>query len=584
MPKKKDTSDTTLDSKNIIKLESITFSSPPFRRLESIEVNLAPRVTLIAGRNGVGKSTILALIAGSSGLTRGAKNKTYFGKLPNANAEEILKLSYEREFVTDDAQKPHVLLTYRLSTSRFRKKGNVSGSKDRLRIVPRNEPKGPLTVEGLYIPPDGKVPVPTIYLGMTRVLPVGEAEPDTLVCSSITMDSEDYQLYEEFTNRVISTGATGQAGRVTAQSVKGTKKHSVHPEYGGYDSTTVSLGQDSLSAIATALASFSKLKRTLGDTYKGGLLIIDELDAGFHPHTQIELLEELKSKARELHIQVVATTHSLTMLQHAHIDIYNERRMGEPLDQIIYLKGGRPIELLDASDFQGIHDDMHMRLREVPATPSVKVYVEDDEAALFLEAILTTARRKALLRKTKYNLKVISARVGCSNLVGLLKADDYFKTVIIVLDADTTNVSAGGARNVVRLPADGQNTGKQSPEVIIKAMCEKMCSSASAYPETRKKLRKVGGSTDFIDLNILKQQRGEAVPEKTVETDRDVAKNWFNLRLDSIKQMKLVEGWVADNNFGVDNFINQLEAAIHEVTGGHAPASKKVLAKPEKKA
>lgn len=304
MPKKKDTSATVLDSKNIIKLESITFSSPPFRRLESIEVNLASRVTLIAGRNGVGKSTILALIAGSSGLTRGAKYKTYFGKLPNANAEEILKLSYEREFVTDDSQKPHVLLTYRLSTSRFCKKGNVSGSKDRLRIVPRNEPKGPLTVEGLYIPPDGKVPIPTIYLGMTRVLPVGEAEPDTLVCSSMAMDSEDYQLYDEFTNRVISTGATGQSGKVTAQSVKGTKKHSVHPEYGGYDSTTVSLGQDSLSAIATALASFNKLKRILGGTYKGVLLIIDELDAGFHPHAQIELLEELKSKARELHIQV----------------------------------------------------------------------------------------------------------------------------------------------------------------------------------------------------------------------------------------------------------------------------------------
>lgn len=584
MQKKIIKSTTPPDTDSVIKLESIKFSTPAFRRLESIEIHFAPRVTLIAGRNGVGKSTILALITGGSGLTRGVKYKTYFGKLPNANAEEILKLSYEREFVQDDTKKAHVLLTYKLGSSIFHKKGNVSGSEDRLRIVPRNEPKGSLILDGLKIPADGKVPIPTIYLGMSRVLPVGESEPDTLICSSLDMHADDYQLYEEFTNQVISTGATGQTGKVTAQFVKGTKKHSVHPEYGGYDSTTVSLGQDSLSSIATALASFSKLKRTLGTDYKGGLLIIDELDAGFHPHAQIELLEELKSKARELHIQVVATTHSLTMLQHAHTDIYNDKKKGEPLDQIIYLKGGKPLELLDASDFQAIHDDMHMKLNKVHTTPSVKIYVEDDEAALFLEAIFTIVRRKTLVKKTNFNLKIISARVGCSNLVGLLKADDYFKTVVMVLDADTTNVSSGGAANVVRLPADSINSGKQSPEVIIKAMCEKMCADAECYPETRKKLKQVGGSTDYIELNILKRKKGEATSKKSVETDREIAKNWFNLRLDSIKQMKLIEGWVADNNTAVELFMSQIETAILEATGGQSPASKKVLAKPVKKA
>ena len=584
MAKQKAAIPPTPAAESIVKLESICFTTPPFRRLESIEIKLAPRLTLIAGRNGVGKSTILALIAGGSGLTRGEKNKTYFGKLPNVYAEDILKLSYEREFVEDDAQKPHVLLTYKLGETRFNKKGNVSGSKERLRIVPRNEPKGPLEINGVNIPADGKVPIPTIYLGMTRVLPVGEAEPDTVVCSPMAMDADDYQLYEDFTNRIISTGTSGPTDKVTFQSVKGTKKHSVYPNYNGYDSTTVSLGQDSLSALATALASFNKLKRTLGGDYRGGLLIIDELDAGFHPRAQIELLNEIKSKARELHIQVIATTHSLTMLQHAHDDIYNEKRKGEPLDQIIYLKGGNPLALLDASDFQGIHDDMHMKLREEPVTPVIKIYVEDDEAALFLKAILTPARQKALSRKTKTNLKIISAKVGCSNLVGLLKADDYFKSVIIVLDADTDNVSAGGARNVVRLPTDSLNASKQSPEVIIKAMCEKMCKDKNVYPETRKKLTKVGGSTDYIQQDILDSQRGEAAAEVTVETDREYAKKWFNLRLDSINKMKLIEGWVADNNTGVEEFLNRLETAVRIVSGAPESAAKKVLAKPSKKA
>lgn len=320
-----------------------------------------------------------------------------------------------------------------------------------------------------------------------------------------------------------------------------------------------------MSSIATALASFNKLKRILGNDYKGGLLIIDEVDAGFHPHAQIELLNELKSKARALQIQVVATTHSLTMLENAHAGIYDKRIKGKPLDQIIYLKGGRPVSVLDSSEFQAIYDDMHLRLRKSNAAPLVKVYVEDDEAALFLNAILTTARKRTLLENTGYSLKVIAAKVGCSNLVGLLKADEYFESVVIVLDGDTTTVNAGGARNVVRLPADPHNVLKQSPEVIVKAMCEKMCSDDYSYAATRKKLGRVGGDTEFIQRNILDRQKGEVKLTVGIETDRELAKNWFKVRFEAIKSMKIVEGWVADNDAGVQTFLAQLEVAIRSV-------------------
>ncbi|MCA1326220.1 ATP-binding protein [Herbaspirillum sp. alder98] len=555
-----------VSSKGIIKLRSIGFHQPPFRKLGGIQIDLADRLTLIAGRNGVGKSTILALIAGGSGLTRGVKNHSYFGTLPNANAEEILKLSYARDYVKDDAAKPYALLRYELNGKPFSKKSNVSGSEERLRVVPRNDPKGPQMVAGTTIPADGKVPIPTIYLGMTRVLPMGEAVPGSLESRSFEMDPIDYELYEDFTNQVISTGSSGNGPNVVSQSVAGTKKRSVYPEYQGYDSTNVSLGQDSLSAIATALASFSKLKRTLGSDYPGGLLIIDEIDAGFHPHAQIELLTELKSKARQLDIQIIATTHSLTMLEHAHAGIYNEQIKGSPLDNIVYLKGGLPIQLLDASNFDAIYNDMHMLLttpKPSPVLPTVKVYVEDEEAALFLDAILTTSRRKEILAKTECNLSIVAAKVGCSNLVGLLKADDYFKSVVIVLDADTTTVNAGNAKNVVRLPADTNKLSKQSPEVIIKAMCEKLCTVGSAYPETRRKLASVGADTSYIEKKILNRQRGETVASLPIEKDRDIAKNWFNKRLSAIQEMKLIEGWVADNSDGVNEFLKKLEEAVH---------------------
>ena len=374
------------DEKKLLKLDSIEFRTPPFRKLGDIKVPISGRITLIAGRNGVGKSTILALIAGTSGLARKGV-KTYLGIEPRVNAEEILRLSFAREYVKKESERPYMLLNYTLGDKSFVKKGNVSGGKDRLRVVPRNEPKAPITLGSLKIPESGKVPIPTIYLGMTRVVPTGETDPDLLQQRKVSMAPEDHQLYHDFSEAVIFANSAVGESAVTAQAISGTKKNALYPNYPDYEPTNVSLGQDSLSSIATALASFSKIRRDMGAAYRGGLLVIDELDAGFHPRAQVVLLEQMKTKARELQIQVVATTHSLTLLEFAHSDIHNDNRVGMAPDQIVYLKGGFPVELLDVRDFGAIYADMHMKLLPIaPVNKSVKVYVEDDEAALWAAA------------------------------------------------------------------------------------------------------------------------------------------------------------------------------------------------------
>jgi hypothetical protein len=223
--------------------------------------------------------------------------------------------------------------------------------------------------------------------------------------------------------------------------------------------------------------------------------------------------------------------------------------------------------LLDVSDYQAIHDDMYLNLRKPPEQPVVKVYVEDDEAALFLGAILTPTRLKVIASRTQRRIKIISARVGCANLVGLLKADEYFKTVLIVLDADTTGVKTGGATNVLRLPTDPRVTVKQSPESIIESMCKALVSDLTAYPETRKLLKKFGHSTDHIQNSILALQSNETEAEVEVSADREFAKKWFTRRLEAIGTLKLIEGWVADNSAGVEKFLSDFEAAVVDVAG-----------------
>lgn len=50
-----------------------------------------------------------------------------------------------------------------------------------------------------------------------------------------------------------------------------------------YDSRGLSAGQDNVSQIATAIASFAKLKREQGNNYKGGIILIDEIESTLPP-------------------------------------------------------------------------------------------------------------------------------------------------------------------------------------------------------------------------------------------------------------------------------------------------------------
>jgi hypothetical protein len=171
-------------------------------------------------------------------------------------------------------------------------------------------------------------------------------------------------------------------------------------------------------------------------------------------------------------------------------------------------------------------------------------------------------------------------------LVGLLKADDYFKTVVIAIDADAEGVRTGNAANVVRLPKDPLNLKKQSPEVIINEMCMKITTISTAYPKTKKLIRTLGADESFIQTYILARRQTESASSLPIEADRDVAKAWFNSRLSDIKEMRLVDGWVADNEAGIEEFIQNLMRAVLAATTDPSTlaaqaAAKKAPRKPE---
>lgn len=273
----------------LIRLKALKFESKPFRKLGDITIPIAPRITLIAGHNGIGKSTILGLIANGSG-NQDTGTQSYLDRQFKADLKDIVHLDYEKDFEAykASAEIPSPTIEYEINGEQLIKRCSITGRSESrtVRVVPRNVDRTSFkTSDGaVSVGPAAKVPLPTLYLGMTRMLPVGESNPSwvtSVLDKSIHQD--DAEFIQTFIDGVIGIGSKAEGPReITTLGIKGTGKTAKHPDY-TQSPKCVSLGQDSLSAIATALASFKMLQREWPE-YRGGLLVVDELDAGFHPH------------------------------------------------------------------------------------------------------------------------------------------------------------------------------------------------------------------------------------------------------------------------------------------------------------
>ncbi|MFW2058184.1 AAA family ATPase, partial [Acinetobacter haemolyticus] len=60
-----------------MKLKCVRFKNNGFRKLVNVEIEISTRITVISGHYGIGKSTILGLIANGS---VGKKHKSLFGR------------------------------------------------------------------------------------------------------------------------------------------------------------------------------------------------------------------------------------------------------------------------------------------------------------------------------------------------------------------------------------------------------------------------------------------------------------------------------------------------------------------------
>lgn len=541
-------------------LKSIEFFDPPFRKFKNIKINIAERITVFSGHNGVGKSTLLGLLTNASGLTL-ARYKTYFDKRYISPIEDAFYLSPTSDFKIDKNEKANFNIAYEVDGLELIKRCNITKNKDdneerikRLRIHPRT-----LIYENdkEKLGSAGKVSLPTIYIGMSRMFPIGENEDEQIERPSHRMHHEDILFTNECFSEIFNI-TIEEKNKINAYSIKDVKKKSKIADL-GYDPLCISLGQDSISIILMALASFNKLKRELGDQYQGGILAIDELEAGLHPRAQIKLINLLKNRCKNLKLQLLITTHSLTIIKEI---IKHEKNS---VDKINYLMNSdSPILLTDASYLKIKNDMLSNPLLGDNANPILKIYFEDDEAIFLFKNIINYLN---LDINEKYGIKteLINTKLGCQQLFHLSSADAEFGGTIIVFDNDVLSSESSRTiiknnKNFIVLPSDlsfNENTKStlRNPEAIIFNFLNKLVEKTNDnYEDFWYASVHYGYSTDSI-----KEIYQEFLNNNY---DREKNKPLFNHHKQYFDKVEIIKYWCKENESEVNKMAEDLDKAI----------------------
>lgn len=480
-----------------MKIEKVYITK--FRGFKEQEFELGSQLTAIAGQNGTQKSTLLGMITQTFSIP---KDNPMYGEKPLCGG------SYRSAFSDKFRLSPIFDKPKEHEWSLFFDNGQQFEIES---IVRTGDPNVRFWRKGSRGKGDGYIQFPTIFLSLKRLVPL--AEENTVNTDDTLLTPTEVAKFKELHNRILisNTEITSTIG------ISSTNKQSVGVSTSFYDWNQNSMGQDNLAKILLALFSFKRLKDKYS-SYQGGILAIDELDATMYPASQVELLKVLRKYASDLNLQIIFTTHSISLLKAVDELCKEVKQRSETSDQIrmIYLKRSDDNVLIKSDvDFNGIILDLNVTaIAPRKNRNKITVYVEDKETELFVKAIL----------KSKSNcLKFVDATLPCSMLIEMVaKAVPAFcyPYSIIFLDGDVRKHNAdlrklANAKNVLLLP------GNESPERLLARFLFNVSDSDALWSSLSL------GYTKQVCFRDISYEQIFAAGEE----GRQNAKRWFNLQL-----------------------------------------------------
>lgn len=508
-----------------------------FRIFKDKKIKLGSMVTVIAGTNGTGKSNLLGIIGNCVELKTGLKRESYYKpKIFRTEFNEIFKGSQ----TFDKTKSKRITINFDDGDQRVCRT-TWQNHKTRFRVIPETVPARGQKKQSI------KKEIPVIYLGLSRLYPIGEAK-STSCKSIVNLSSEATQWIKEQAIYILNMTSDDDiildVSRIDIESLD--RKIGIGFKTVNYDPLSNSAGQDNIGQILSAIWRFKELKDSRGNTFPGGILLIDELDATLHPSSQIKLFDLLVRQARILNIQIIFTTHSMSIIEDAaKKTIYNNNEQINNIELVYITTATGYLEILTNPSIEQIRNELYAIIE--PIAPKIKIYTEDSEARWFLNNLL-----KHLLNDYDSFVRIIdNMNIGCNSLISLYQADStLFNDVINILDGDSNKdipKSHNGENrdmHFLTLP------GEKSPEaVLIDYLCD---SNDLECFYRQQKLRESG-----FNVVTMKSIRADIEQYSDEKKKRDRRKAWFANVRSCIDQGDLFSFWAKSNKDLCEEFKEQ---------------------------
>lgn len=502
-----------------------------FRGFQDVTCDLGSQITAIAGQNGTQKTVLLGMLTQPFAITDA--NNPMKGESPLCGGNYKSAFADKFKFSpTYDVPRRHEWTLY------------VDGNEPfTLESIPRDN-KIRFYRKGDHRKGAGYLQYPVIYLSLKRLLPIGEdqklAESD-----KVKLSNEEIETFKQLHKKILISLDNIDA----PQYIESANKNTLGVNTDLYDWKLNSAGQDNLGKIILALLSFKRLHDQYKDEYKGGILAIDELDSALYPASQMKLFDVLRHYAAKYQIQVVFTTHSLSLLEVVcnHYEESSKHANSKGQVQILYLqKENGQVKVTNIKSYQTIQNRLNVVTKNEPAK-KLTIYTEDEEGAIFVKNLIPYKWR------SKFNFEPCS--LGFNNYISLIRmkiTPFLFPHSCIVLDGDTQSSvnkinwhRVGASKNIVCLP------GVKRPETEL--------------AEFLYDIDKIKDDDDFwtsIDCDYTRQVCFRDYTIEDIKGDRTKAKEWFKSQTPYWGKVpcKAIACWKKDHQTEILAFQKELKA------------------------
>ncbi|ECS0442544.1 AAA family ATPase [Salmonella enterica] len=408
-----------------------------FRGLKNINIEFGSRLTVICGKNGTSKSTILGIIAQIFSFTKDlSKNPevdlTQYKTLTNGSFKSAFSEHFRLSEQFDTAGSMEVRISvYDGASNKHLEKLTLGlysySDRDKSRPIVRGNDSIPGKNQSR------NVTHPVIFLSLARLLPITlRTDYSTRDVQYINENSDDIRI---MSNQLLlkNNGCSVTATKGTIDSMV------VHGD--NYDHQSVSVGEDNVGQLIQAIFSFKRLKDLYAD-YHGGILLIDEADAGLFPAAQLELINILAKAAKKYDLQIIMTSHSPLIIE----DIFNRSKQDANGFKTIYLTDTYgDIKTKDNLSWADINADLHVetvKINDEISLPKANVYFEDKEGFDFFKQLIIDRRINRILNPLG------NINISCTTILDLMarKIPEFTIKSLVILDGDVALDNSDNAK------------------------------------------------------------------------------------------------------------------------------------------